>query len=93
MTVRSSRDDTDVRRVLDGSEDSCGQDNLLVGLADVDNIDTWRIARMSSSSKRAVRDDEDADRAMRCVRRSLVKTPLSRVFCFPPKVRPRSCPC
>ena len=60
VTVRSGRDDTDVRRVLDGSEDSCGQDDLLVGLADVDNIDTCRVARMSLSSKRTVRDVEDA---------------------------------
>lgn len=40
VTVRSGGDDTDVVRVVDGREDSCGQDEFLPGLADVDDVDT-----------------------------------------------------
>jgi hypothetical protein len=47
VTVRSGRDDTDVGRVLDRGEDSGGQNDLLVGLADVDDVDTCRRGVMS----------------------------------------------
>lgn len=40
MTVRSGRDDTNVGGVLDGGENSGGEDDLLPGLADVDDVDT-----------------------------------------------------
>jgi hypothetical protein len=40
VAVRSGRDDGDVVRVLDGSEDSGGEDELLPGLAEVDDVDT-----------------------------------------------------
>lgn len=37
----AARDDTDVSGVLDGSEDAGSEDELLPGLADVDQVDTW----------------------------------------------------
>lgn len=40
VTVGSGGDDTDVVGVLDGSEDTSSKDELLPGLADVDNVDT-----------------------------------------------------
>jgi len=61
VTVRSGRDDTDIGGVLDGGEDSGSQDDLLVGLADVDDVDTYESSsRINSvackSCCRAVRD-------------------------------------
>ena len=41
VSVRTGGDDTDVARVLDGGEDTGGEDNLLPGLANVDNVDTY----------------------------------------------------
>ena len=40
VSVRSSRDDTDVVGVVDGSEDTGGHDELLPGFADVEDMDT-----------------------------------------------------
>lgn len=40
VTVRSSRDDGNVVGVLDGSEDSGSEDDLLPGLAEVKDVDT-----------------------------------------------------
>ena len=37
---RPRGDDTDVVRVLDRGDDACGEDELLPGLADVDDVDT-----------------------------------------------------
>jgi hypothetical protein len=41
VTVRSGRDDGNVGGVLDGGEDSGSEDELLPGLADVEDVDTW----------------------------------------------------
>lgn len=40
VTVRSGRDDTDISRVVDGGKDSGSEDDLLPGLADVEEVDT-----------------------------------------------------
>lgn len=42
VTVRTSGDDDDVARVLDGGDDSSGEDELLPSLADVDHVDAIR---------------------------------------------------
>ena len=39
VAVRTGGDDTDVVRVLDGGDDTSGEDELLPGLADVDDVD------------------------------------------------------
>jgi hypothetical protein len=44
VTVRSGRDDGNVVGVLDGGEDSGSEDELLPGLADVEDVDTWGLA-------------------------------------------------
>lgn len=44
VTVRSGRDDSNVVGVLDGGEDSGSEDELLPGLADVEDVDTWGLA-------------------------------------------------
>jgi len=41
VTVRSSRDDGNVIGVVDGGEDSGSEDELLPGLTDVEDVDTW----------------------------------------------------
>lgn len=41
VTVGSGRDDGDVCGVLDGGEDSGSEDELLPGLADIEDVDTW----------------------------------------------------
>jgi hypothetical protein len=41
VTVRSGRDDGNVVRVLNGGEDTGGKDELLPGLAEVEDVDTW----------------------------------------------------
>ena len=46
MTVRAGRDDADVVRVLDRGNDTRGEDNLLPGLANVDDVDAY-IERVS----------------------------------------------
>lgn len=43
VTVGSGRDNTDVVGVLDGSEDTGSKNELLPGLADVDNVDTFAV--------------------------------------------------
>jgi hypothetical protein len=43
VTVRSSRDDGNVCGVLDGGEDSGSKDELLPGLTDVEDVDTWML--------------------------------------------------
>lgn len=40
VTVRTSRDDANIVGVLDGSDDTGGEDELLPGLSNVDNVDT-----------------------------------------------------
>jgi hypothetical protein len=40
VTVRTSRDDANIVGVLDGSDDTGGEDDLLPGLSNVDNVDT-----------------------------------------------------
>lgn len=46
VTVRAGRDDADVVRVLDRGDDTRGEDNLLPGLANVDDVDAY-IERVS----------------------------------------------
>ena len=41
VTVRAGRDDADVVRVLDRGNDTRGEDNLLPGLANVDDVDAY----------------------------------------------------
>ena len=41
VTVRTGRDYANVVGVLDGSEDTSSEDNLLPSLADVDDVDSW----------------------------------------------------
>lgn len=41
VTVRAGRDDGDVVGVVNGREDTGGEDNLLPGLANVEDVDTW----------------------------------------------------
>ena len=43
VTVRSSRDDGNVCGVLDGGENSGSKDELLPGLTDVEDVDTWML--------------------------------------------------
>jgi hypothetical protein len=45
VTVRSGRDDGNVGGVLDGGEDSGSEDELLPGLADVEDVDTWELVK------------------------------------------------
>ena len=40
LTVRTSRDDTNIRRVVDGSDYACSKDDLFPSLADVNEVDT-----------------------------------------------------
>jgi hypothetical protein len=40
LTVGASRDDDNIRGVLDGGNDACREDKLLPGLADVNDVDT-----------------------------------------------------
>jgi len=40
VSIRSSRDDTNIGRVLDSSQDSSSQDDLLPSLSDVQDVDT-----------------------------------------------------
>jgi hypothetical protein len=40
VTVRSGGDDADIGRVVDSGQDSSGEDDLLPGLSDVDDVDT-----------------------------------------------------
>ena len=42
VTILTTRNDTDVGGVLDGSKNTGGKDDLLPGLANVDNIDSIR---------------------------------------------------
>lgn len=48
VSVRSGRDDGNVVGVLDGSEDSGSEDELLPGLSEVEDVDTW-VSEYSSS--------------------------------------------
>lgn len=41
VSVRSSRDDTDIVGVVDGCEDTGSEDDLFPSLANVDDVDTW----------------------------------------------------
>lgn len=59
MTVRSSRDDCDIVGVVDGSQDSGGEDDLLPGLADVDDVDTWRLAIVSRGHEKVEMRQEE----------------------------------
>lgn len=43
VAVRAGGDDTDIVRVLDGGNDPGCEDEFLPGLANVENVDTWRV--------------------------------------------------
>ena len=49
MTVGTGRDDTDVVGVLDGDDSTSGENDLLPGLADVKDVDTYRDLRFRDS--------------------------------------------
>lgn len=40
LTIRTCRNDTDIRWVLDGYNDTCSQEKLLIGLLQVDEVNT-----------------------------------------------------
>jgi hypothetical protein len=41
MAVGTGRDDTDIIRVLNGSNDTSSENELFPGLSNVENMNTW----------------------------------------------------
>ena len=51
LAVRAGRDGADIGGVLDGSDDTGGKHDLVVGLADVEDVDVWTRSRAHDSEK------------------------------------------
>lgn len=71
VAVRAGRDDADVVRVLDRGDDTRGEDNLLPGLANVDDVDACieRVSVGNLSARELGRDAGETDRRRGASRR------------------------